>query len=106
MLEHPFVPAGPRKRKNRILLFELCGHERLPSLANQRHILTRGRRRPTKTGNILVCVATVTDYQELLAYRRPVSGMYAGARGETADSTRAENNLPVRIAAGEKRYGK
>jgi hypothetical protein len=47
----------------------------------------------------------VTDYQELLTYRRPVSGMYAGARGETADSTRAENNLPVRIAAGEKRYG-
>jgi hypothetical protein len=105
VLERPFGPSGRRKRKDRILLFELCGHKRLPSLANQRHILTRGRRRPTQTGNILVCVATVTDYQELLDYRRSVSGMYTGARGETADSTRAVNNLPVRIAAGEKRYG-
>ena len=106
----------------------------------------------------------MTDYQELLDYRRSVSGMYAGARGEEAGSppdaaarckrfrterddlfkhhpqsplagaeqerfTRLdyfdyaynpscaydprwhcplvppENNLPLRIAAGEKRYG-
>jgi uncharacterized protein (DUF1684 family) len=86
VLEHPFVPAGRRKRKNLSLLFNLCGHEYLPSLAIQRHILTRGRRRSTRTGNILLGVATTTDYQELLDYRRSVSSMYAGGRGETAGS--------------------
>lgn len=31
-------------------------------------------------------MATVTDYQELLDYRRSVAGIYAGARGEMAGS--------------------
>ena len=47
-------------------------------------------------------MATLTDYQELLDYRRSVSGMYAGGEGWIAP---AENSLPVRIEAGEKRYG-
>ena len=81
MLERPVALAVRRKRKNRSLLSNLCRHEYLPSLAIQRHILTRGRRRFTRTGNILVAMANLTDYQELLDYRRSVSGMYAGGEG-------------------------
>jgi len=42
-------------------------------------------------------MATVTDYQELLDYRRSVSGIYAGARGETAGS-------PTYAAARRERF--
>jgi uncharacterized protein len=39
-----------------------------------------------RAGNILVEMISPTDYQELLDYRRSVSRIYAGARGETAGS--------------------
>jgi hypothetical protein len=38
-------------------------------------------------GTILVQMIASTDYQDLLDYRRSVSRIYAGARGETAGST-------------------
>jgi uncharacterized protein (DUF1684 family) len=39
-----------------------------------------------RAGTILVEMISPTDYQELLDYRRSVSRIYAGARGETAGS--------------------
>lgn len=55
-------------------------------LANRSNILTRVGQRSLRAGNILVQMITPTDYQELLDYRRSVSRIYAGARGETAGS--------------------
>jgi uncharacterized protein (DUF1684 family) len=41
-------------------------------------------------GTILVEMLSPTDYQELLDYRRSVSRIYAGARGETAGAPRGQ----------------
>jgi uncharacterized protein len=55
-------------------------------LANRSNILTRVGQRSLRAGNILVEMISPTDYQALLDYRRSVSRIYAGARGETAGS--------------------
>jgi uncharacterized protein (DUF1684 family) len=55
-------------------------------LANRSNILTRVGQRSLRAGNILVEMISPTDCQELVYYRRSVSRIYAGARGETAGS--------------------